>query len=101
MPTYEVTSARTSTADGEEFLIISIPPEQYHHDAIRNNWFAAFRAVEVPFVIGSVTKKEEWTFRSERTDLTEYLAGLPFGTVDRLDWRRMRVETEHPLPWEV
>ncbi|MBI5767553.1 MAG: hypothetical protein HZA93_07140 [Verrucomicrobia bacterium] len=81
MQTYDVTAARATTPTGEEFLVISIPAEQYNNEKIRGRWFAAFRKVPMPFVIAAVTSEKEWSLRSERSDLTQYLGSLPFGSV--------------------
>jgi hypothetical protein len=100
MDAYAVSAARTTTPHGEEFLVVSIPPEQYSNEKVQARWFAAFRHLSMPFVLASATSKEEWSLRSDRTDLAEYLASLPFGSVERMGWHRMYVECEQ-VPWEV
>ena len=97
MTTYEISAARLLDSAGQEFLVISIPPEHYGDPEIRNRYFELLGVLEMPLVLVSATSESEWSIRAIGPHLLKEMASVK---VETLGWHRMPVICE-AVPWEV
>ena len=97
MATNNVSAARETTAAGEEFLMITIPPEHYANETIWDRYFEFLGHLNLPLVVVSATRPTEWSIR---TTVPSLLAAMDYVKVKTQRWHRMAV-TAAEVPQEL